>query len=281
MRIFFVMLLSFSLVGVVNCSTVPTPNGSDAADQDTYTAAPDSTASGEEKSTTPEKNVQPEPSPKDEVAPEPTKPEPQVQPEPKKEDTAQPEPEPTEPPGGPEQTAPESQPTSQKYWTKKPCTKPGFGLWSGTKLGSLLKDMTLLTCDNKTVKFSEFCGAKAMWLFFAHSWCPYCQRVSAYMESVAGKYEKKGVVVINVLVEAGGYTSRTAATQAHCKNWKKTNGFAKVVTLYDPKKTLTQFWEQNYTALNLFVNKHNKITGKLHTHDRSTVERYIDNALIK
>jgi len=263
MHTFFYVLFICILIGFMNCSTPPVSSGADAALQDTSVEAPDTPLFREKQRITPEKTLHPD------VA----------KPEFQKEDKTQAESEPTEPPSGPEQTAPESQPTSQKYWTQKTCTKPGFGLWTGTKLGNLLQDMTLLTCDNKTVKFSDFCGAKAIWLFFAHGWCPYPQKVSAYMESVAKKYEKKGVVLINVLVEAGGYTSRTSATQTHCKNWKKTYGFNKVVSLYDPKKTLLKFWEQNYTALNLFVNKHNIIKGKLHGHDRSTLERHIDNAL--
>ena len=146
----------------------------------------------------------------------------------------------------------------------------------GYDKGNQLDALTLKDCEGNDVSLSEVCGAHAAWLFFAHAWCPHCKKSSSLAESIHSKYADQGLVTIHVVVEDAVQGKPDAAD---CKTWRETFGHENVLTLYDPTGASYVLWEQNYTALNVFMDGDRVITNKTHTDSQSTIELSIQGAL--
>lgn len=191
-------------------------------------------------------------------------------------DTSQTEPQTPEPSpdaGAPE-AGPEPQPEPSVEKAPVSCPQPGFAK-VGTKLGDYLKDVTLYDCDGKALKLSSLCG-KALWISFHHGWCPHCQKLNREIEGISSRYANRGLTSIALLVQT---SSRTAPDPQSCKDWRQLGNHKQVLTLYDPTFVTRQFWEQNYTALNIFVDKGWIINSKFHSDREADLTQAIEKAL--
>lgn len=160
-------------------------------------------------------------------------------------------------------------------WSADQCPKPSL-VPVGTRVGEVLRDMTLYDCDGRAVKLTDFCGAKALWLSLHHTWCPHCRLLRDTMERIHTSYAGKNLASVAIVVQTN---SRTRPDAQACKDWKQAGGLQSVLTLYDPQGVTSALWEQNYTALNVFVSGLRIITGKQHTDREADLRAQIDRAL--
>jgi AhpC/TSA family len=136
-----------------------------------------------------------------------------------------------------------------------PAPRVGYGV--GDRLGFLVvKD-----CDGRDVGLTNAAGARGLWIFAAHGWCPHCIRVSHAQEALAADWTDRGVSVVNVLVKNADNESPTAAD---CKAWKERHGFVRVVSLYDPDFRTRVLWEDNATALSVIMDVRHVVIAKFH-----------------
>jgi len=161
-------------------------------------------------------------------------------------------------------------------WGTDQCPAAPEGVTVGLGTGEQLEDIVLKDCEGNPVALSEVCGADATWLFFAHAWCPHCKKSSAFMEEVHASYEGTNLAAVNILVET---TSGGSPDAGACSAWRGAYGHKEVITLYDESGVSFGLWEENYTALNVFLDKDRVITEKHHSDYRAEVESAIDGAL--
>lgn len=190
-------------------------------------------------------------------------------PEPKPEPKTEPAPEPIP------ETKPESTPEQPRDTPKVSCPLPGPGQTVGTRLGNYLVNTDLKDCNGKTVKLSDFCGANAIWISFHHGWCPHCRLLRDIMEPIHSSYQGKGLVSIAILVQS---SSRTPPDGQACQQWRQDGKHSKVITLYDPTFATRKYWEQNYTALNIFTSSM-IISSKFHSDTEADLRKAIQKAL--
>ncbi len=166
--------------------------------------------------------------------------------------------------------------TGDGGWGQDLCASAIDGISPGFKLTNQLASMTLKNCDGEPVDLLDFCGAKGMWIFLAHGWCPHCKATTWMQEEVHDEWSAQGLATINVLVQTSSYGTPTAQD---CKQWALQAGFEDVVALYDDSGTSQVLWESNYTALNVFVNDLQIITSKIHSDVKSQIEQQLTNLL--
>ena len=111
----------------------------------------------------------------------------------------------------------------------------------------------------------SFCGAKALWIFAAHGWCPLCQSVSSKQEAILADYAEQGLVALNVIVVNG---QSEPATPEYCQLWRETHGLQEVFSLHDPEENVLQLWPGGSSSLSAFVDGDRIIRAKL-VHDSS------------
>lgn len=158
------------------------------------------------------------------------------------------------------------------------CPDPGAGAAPvGVEIGDQLPSFTVKACDGTDVSLDELCGAKALWIFAAHGWCPICQSVSGDQEAVVDAHASDGLVAVTVIVETAQQAPPDAA---YCALWRDTYGLEDVYTLYDPTGALLELWPNGSSSLHAFVNRDRVITGKLeHTSNAAAIETQIAQAL--
>jgi len=161
-------------------------------------------------------------------------------------------------------------------WGTNQCPAAPEGVTVGVGTGDQLEDIMLKDCEGNPVSLSEVCGADATWLFFAHAWCPHCKKSSAFMEDVHASYEGTNLATVNILVET---SSQGRPDAAACAGWRSAYDHKEVITLYDESGASFALWEENYTALNVFLDKNHVITEKHHSDYRGDVESGIEGAL--
>jgi len=156
-------------------------------------------------------------------------------------------------------------------WGPTMCPKvdaQGFGV--GQSIGALqLKD-----CDTGEVRtINEACGAKAGWLFVAHSHCPTCQATANYTAAVAAAVAADDVAVLHVLYVDDATT---------CQGWRSKYGLdlpPNVRFYVDPTGAAWQAIKiKNYTAPHVFFNKNRIITYKEHGLSSASVKAQIQKA---
>jgi len=178
--------------------------------------------------------------------------------------------------GGEEATGENSVGFVDSGWGESLC--PGPDGSAGTKVGDVLASVVLKTCEGEDFSLDQLCGADATWIFVAHGWCPHCRAASELAESLHDEFQAKGknIATVNILYED---TQQRRPEGDDCAAWRDARGHADVITLYDPDRTMLQFWEEQYTALNLFVSGDRVITGKQHSDVEFTLRAGIDEAL--
>lgn len=161
-------------------------------------------------------------------------------------------------------------------WGPEHCAPPPDGVQVGSRLGDQLDGLVLQTCEGVHISLNELCGAHAAWLSFAHAWCPHCREGAALAESLHATYADRGLASVNVLVEWG---PGEAPSGEHCEAWRDTHGQDRVLTLYDAERVSFRLWDENYTALNVFLDADRVIRAKLHTDLREHLEAGIEASL--
>jgi thiol-disulfide isomerase/thioredoxin len=168
-----------------------------------------------------------------------------------------------------------AQQQQQWGWGASVCPATPAGVSSGYGTGEQLAGLTLLSCDGSEVSLDAICGAQASWIMFAHGWCPHCRLASQLAEGVYQQFAGENLAVVNVLVESA---TGDPPTPQDCHNWREAYAQDRVITLYDPNGASVVLWEQNYTALSVFLDEDRVIVNKLHTDVESQIVAAIEAA---
>ena len=165
---------------------------------------------------------------------------------------------------------------SKSNWSGQSCPTPPNGVTVGPKLGNYLSKINLKTCEDEDVSLDRFCGSGGQWVFVAHGWCPHCKLTASLAEKIHADYVDKDLASVVVLVEnaSGGIP-----TAQDCKTWRQIYGLYNVAALYDPTGASKALYEQNYTALNVFIGPDRIIKSKQHTDVESTIRLQIAGIL--
>ena len=161
-------------------------------------------------------------------------------------------------------------------WGGDKCPALASGVTSGLATGNQLSKIVVKDCDGNDVSLDQFCGASALWIFAAHGWCPHCQAVSKNAEAIHTSFAGRNLASVNILVENASYDVPTAQD---CKAWRTANKLQNVVTLFDAKGATRGLWDNNTTALSVFVNARRLIVGKSHTDSTTALKGSIESAL--
>ena len=162
-------------------------------------------------------------------------------------------------------------------WGPEHCPTPPEGITVGYKTGQQLPDLQVLDCEGNPHSLDEVCGASALWLFAPHGWCPHCKKTGGFAETLLAEFEGQNVAAVQVLVAAYAYGQ--PPTTGDCKKWQSDFGLQKVKVFYDPSGKLQSLWEQNYTALSVFVDADRVIQKKLHSDWITQIRVAISNLL--
>lgn len=156
-----------------------------------------------------------------------------------------------------------------------PALCPVDGPPAGFGIGQTLGDLPVQDCDTgkmRTIK--EVCGAKATWVFVAHSHCPTCRATATYTAQVAKQVADKGVAVVHVVQIDDSQT---------CPSWRKKYGLEGIENLHVYTDTTGIAWQSiktsNYTAPHAFANGGRVITYKKHGLSSQAVMQKINEAL--
>jgi len=163
-------------------------------------------------------------------------------------------------------------------WGAHACVEPPSGVSKGYKVGDQLANLEMKDCEGNVVTPADFCGADGLWILAAHGWCPHCKKASQLAEGLLQSVTSEGadLAAVVVLVETA---SQQPPTAADCQAFRTQSGHDKVVTLYAPISTMGVLWEQNYTALSVFANAEQILTGKVHSDVEVTLRAQIDAAI--
>jgi hypothetical protein len=147
----------------------------------------------------------------------------------------------------------------------------------GFAVGDTLGDLVVKDCDTgAAATLDEVCGAKATWIFAAHTHCPTCQATAGFTDDVAAAVAAKDVAVVQLVYNDNGTT---------CAQWKqayKLAGIPNVRVYEDPGgRGFQRLAVTNYTAVSAFLSKDRVVTHKEHGLSKTAVLREIDAALAK
>ena len=158
-------------------------------------------------------------------------------------------------------------------WGAAQCATGGPAV--GFAVGQRLGDLPIQDCDTGEVRsISEVCGAKAAWIFVAHSHCPTCIATADYSSEVAAAVQSKDVAVVHIV------HIDTATT---CAAWRKKyalEGLSNVRVYADKSGAAWAALKlQNYTAIHAFTDAGQVVRHKAHGLSSSQVTKQIDAAL--
>jgi hypothetical protein len=161
-------------------------------------------------------------------------------------------------------------------WGSGACPAPPQGTAVGFTAGDYLQAVPLKDCDGSDVSFDELCGAQALWVSFAHAWCPHCNAVAEMAEDVHDGFAGRELASVNVLME---WNPDEEPNADHCQRWRDAFGLEDVIVWYDPEGVSLQYFELPYTALNLYIDSTRIIREKEHTDQQSRITADIEAAL--
>jgi hypothetical protein len=163
-------------------------------------------------------------------------------------------------------------------WGPDQCPALPVGLAVGYSIGDQLGDLAFKDCDGQPFDVREVCGADAVWLSFAHAWCPHCQVNAEMMEDLHAELVEEGadLASLNIVVEDGSFNPPTAQV---CNDWRTEFQQSAVLTLYDDAGVSFLLWEESFTALNVVLNSDRIIRAKIHTDDRDRMQTAIESVI--
>ena len=165
---------------------------------------------------------------------------------------------------------------AQYGWGPDKCPELPEGVDAGTLVDEQITNLVFKSCEGTEVALSEVCGADALWLVAAHAWCPHCQQLASFSESLHDRYAARGLASLHVLVE---YDPDEAPDADDCSEWRARYEMDQVITLYDDTGASDPLFEQNFTALNVFVDRDRIIRNKIHSDIEGEIEAAIFETL--
>ncbi len=165
--------------------------------------------------------------------------------------------------------------TSTTNWGPAQCPAPAGNV--GFNVGDSIGDLGVTDCDTgQPATIDDLCGAKATWIFVAHSHCPTCKATAGFTSSVAQKVASKDVAVAHILHDDNGTS---------CATWRdayELAGISNVRVYEDPTgATWSKLKTSNYTAPSAILDANRVVTHKAHGMNESAVLSQIDQALAK
>ena len=147
----------------------------------------------------------------------------------------------------------------------------------GFNIGQQVGNLVVHDCDTgKARTIDEVCGAKATWIFVAHSHCPTCKATAQYTAKVAAAVADKDVAVVHILYIDDATT---------CPDWRSKYKLAGLdnVRVYLDKSgaTWSAIKTKNYTAAHAFLDGKRQVTYRAHGLSSGGVQKQIDDALAK
>jgi len=164
--------------------------------------------------------------------------------------------------------------TSPNAWGPTYCAaagEPGFAV------GDQIGDLPVKDCDTgATVSIEEACGAKATWIFAAHTHCPTCRATADFTAEVAASVADQNVAVLHIVHDDSGIS---------CPTWReryKLAGLPNVKIYADPSGAAwSALKTSNYTAPSAFLDARRVITYKAHGLTQSGIQSKIKDALAR
>jgi cytochrome c biogenesis protein CcmG/thiol:disulfide interchange protein DsbE len=117
--------------------------------------------------------------------------------------------------------------------------------------GALAPDFTLHTLNGKDVTLSDMKG-KVVLLEFWATWCPPCRASIPGIERLHEKYKNKGVVILAVSMDEGGWDSVQSFVKEHGMTYTVLEGNDDVYSKYQVRSI----------PLLLVIDKEGKITRR-------------------
>lgn len=162
-------------------------------------------------------------------------------------------------------------------WGAAACPPLPAGVAAGFLRGDQLGELVLRDCEGNAFDVREVCGARAVWLSFAHGWCPHCRENGSNMERIHGDAAAAGdLASLNVIVEDNDFDT---PTELVCSAWRSEYAQDRVLTLFDPTGASLVLWEENVTALNVMLDDRRVIADKLHTDVEEELRAALSNVL--
>lgn len=145
----------------------------------------------------------------------------------------------------------------------------------GFDVGDSMGELVVKDCDTGQVAtLDELCGARATWVFVAHTHCPTCKATAGFTDTVAQQVADKDVAIAHIVYDDNGTS---------CATWKQSfelEGIANVKVFEDPTGAAwSKLKSSNYTAPSAFLDENRVITFKAHGLTESAVLSQIDQAL--
>ena len=171
-------------------------------------------------------------------------------------------------------SAPPSNVSRPQGWGPEACPSVSE---SGFAVGQTLGDLGVRDCETGApASVDEVCGAKATWIFAAHTHCPTCRSTAGFTDEVGQAVAGKDVAVVHLVYDDNGTS---------CAEWKaayRLAGISNVFVYDDPKGVaFTKLKTSNYTAPSAFLDTNRRITFKEHGLSKAQVLSRIDEALAK
>jgi hypothetical protein len=167
---------------------------------------------------------------------------------------------------------------AEQGWGPDACPDTPAGVSVGYEIGDQIGDLVLYECAGEPVDLRELCGAEAVWLSFAHTWCPHCKKAGSEMERIHRSYVDAGVDLASASVVVEEITGKEP-DEDDCSGWREEQGQDLVVTLYDDDRDSFVLWDENLTNLNVVLNRDRVILTKIHTDVEEDIRAAIDLAL--
>jgi len=142
-------------------------------------------------------------------------------------------------------------------------------------VGDSLAEVPVRDCDTGApATLADACGAKATWIFAAHTHCPTCRSTAGFTDQVAAAVANKGVAVVHLVYDDNGTS---------CAKWREAYKLAGIPNVYvydDPGgAAFAKLKTSSYTAPSVFLNKDRVVTFKEHGLSESAVLMQIEGAL--
>jgi hypothetical protein len=171
-------------------------------------------------------------------------------------------------------TVPPSNVSRPRGWGAAACPSASD---KGFAVGQTLGELGVRDCETGApASVDEACGAKATWIFAAHTHCPTCRSTAGFTDDVAQAVAGKDVAVVHLVYDDNGTS---------CAEWKeayKLAGISNVFVYDDPKGVaFAKLKTSNYTAPSAFLDGNRRITFKEHGLSKAQVLSRIDEALSK
>ena len=165
--------------------------------------------------------------------------------------------------------------TATTNWGPEHCSAPAGNV--GFNVGDSIGELVVTDCDTGApATIDDLCGAKATWIFVAHSHCPTCKATAGFTKSVAEKVATKDVAIAHILYNDNGTS---------CATWREAYelaGITNVRVYEDPTgATWSKLKNSNYTAPSAILDANRVVTFKAHGMTESGVLSKIDQALAK